>query len=316
MDGVAWVAGEVLVDLIPSAEGDEPIGDRRYRAIVGGGAANTAKALARLGKRCEFIGGLSSDRFGHMAWMELERDGVGLDLIHESDRPTARAIVDLGADGSPRYSFEVEGSATFAFDESWLPKGVPHVVHIGKFVTVLEPGSLALMQWVRGIKSKGAVVLFDPNVRSAFLPDRSRYREIVEEWVALADLVKASEEDVEWLYPDSDQESVATRWMDLGPELIVLTRGPRGMVGVRRDESVGVKGVEVDLVDTVGAGDTVGAVLVESILESGLDQLRGEVLAMTLRRAAHAAAITCSRQGAQPPTRSELEISMSHEEEG
>jgi len=104
--------------------------------------------------------------------------------------------------------------------------------------------------------------------------------------------------------------------MDLGPELIVLTRGPRGMVGVRRDESVGVKGVEVDLIDTVGAGDTVGAVLVEAILDSGLDQVRGEVLAMTLRRAAHAAAITCSRQGAQPPTRSELEISMSHEEEG
>jgi len=128
--------------------------------------------------------------------------------------------------------------------------------------------------------------------------------------------VKASEEDLEWLYPDSDQESVSTRLLELGPELIVITRGSRGMVGVRRDESVGVAGVEAQVVDTVGAGDTVGAVLVEAILDSGLDQLRGEVLAMTLRRAAHAAAITCSRQGAQPPTRSELEISMSREEEG
>jgi fructokinase len=172
------------------------------------------------------------------------------------------------------------------------------------------------MQWVQGIKAKGAVILFDPNVRPAFLGDRSRYRELIEKWVALADLVKASEEDLEWLYPDSDQESVATRWMELGPELIVITRGSRGMVAVRRDESVGVAGVEAQVVDTVGAGDTVGAVLVEAILDSGLDQLRGEALATTLRRAAHAASLTCSRQGAEPPTRSELESSLSREKEG
>ena len=315
MAQLAWVAGEVLVDLIPSIDGDESIDGRRYRAIVGGGAANTAKALARLGRRCEFIGGLSSDRFGHMAWMEFERDGVGLDLIHESDRPTARAILDVSTDGSARYSFEVEGSTTFAFDESWLPEGSPDVVHVGTLATVVEPGSLKLMQWVREVKGKGAVILFDPNVRPAFLGERSRYRELIEEWVALADLVKASEEDLEWLYPESDQESVSTRWMERGPELIVITRGSRGMVAVRRDESVGVAGVEAQVVDTVGAGDTVGAVLVEAILDSGLDQLRGEALAATLRRAAHAASLTCSRQGAEPPTRSELESSLSREKE-
>ncbi len=316
MEKVAWVAGEVLVDLIPANDGDESISGHRYRAVIGGGGANTAKSLARLGKRCEFIGGISSDRFGHMAWMELERDGVGLDLVDESDRPTAKAIVDLDPHGSARYSFEVDSTATFSFDESWLPKDVPDVLHVGTLASVIEPGRSELLAWARGIKARGATLVFDPNVRSAFLADRERYRGIVEEWVAIADLVKASEEDVEWLYPEEKQESVAIRWMDLGPELVVITRGPRGLVGVRRDESIAVGGVEIALVDTVGAGDTVGAVLVEAILDSDLNRLQGDVLAATLRRAAHAAAITCSRQGAQPPTLEELEAFMDRGIEG
>jgi fructokinase len=164
------------------------------------------------------------------------------------------------------------------------------------------------------MKEKGSVILFDPNIRSAFLGDRSRYREIVEEWIALAEIVKASDEEIEWLYPESDQESVAQRWMNLGVEIVVITRGARGLVALREDESVGVAGVEVEVVDTVGAGDTVGAVLLEALLDLGLDQLRGENLAKVLRRAAHAAAITCSRQGAEPPTFVELESSIKREE--
>ena len=315
MEKVAWVAGEVLVDLIPAEDGDESIGNQRYRSVIGGGAANTAKALAKLGKRCEFIGGLSSDRFGHMAWMELERDGVGLDLSNESDLPTAKAIVELNPDGSARYSFEVEGSATFSFDESWLPQGVPDLLHLGTLASVVEPGRGALLKWARGMKEKGSLILFDPNIRSAFLGDRSRYREIVEEWIALAEIVKASDEEIEWLYPESDQESVAQRWMNLGVEIVVITRGARGLVALRKDESVGVAGVEVEVVDTVGAGDTVGAVLLEALFDLGLDQLRGENLTKVLRRAAHAAAITCSRQGAEPPTYLELESSINREAE-
>jgi fructokinase len=311
VEKVAWVAGEVLVDLIPASDGDESIGGQRYRAVIGGGPANTAKALARLGKRCEFIGGLSSDRFGHMAWMELEHAGVGLDLVDESDRPTAKAIVEVDSNGSARYSFEVEESATFSFDESWLPQGDPDVLHIGTLASVITPGSEKLMKWTAAIKESGATIVFDPNVRSAFLGDRSRYREIVEGWVALADIVKASEEEIEWLYPDSDREAVAMKWMDAGVQLVVMTRGARGMVALRQGESVGVAGVEVDVIDTVGAGDTVGALLVEAVLELGLEHLRGEELTKVLRRAAHAAAITCSREGANPPTLNELNESLS-----
>jgi fructokinase len=129
--------------------------------------------------------------------------------------------------------------------------------------------------------------------------------------VALADIVKASEEEIEWLYPDSDREAVAMKWMDAGVQLVVMTRGARGMVALRQGESVGVAGVEVDVIDTVGAGDTVGALLVEAVLELGLEHLRGEELTKVLRRAAHAAAITCSREGANPPTLNELNESLS-----
>lgn len=306
MEKVAWVVGEVLVDLMPATNGDESIGNQRYRAIVGGGGANTARALARLGRRCEFIGGLSSDRFGHMAWMELERDGVGLDLSDESDRPTAKAIVALDDDGVATYSFEVEGSATFSFDSTWLPEDAPNLLHIGSLATVVSPGREALKKWVGDRHRAGTLVVFDPNVRPAFLSDIDQYREIVEEWIALADLVKASEEEIAWLYPESDQESVASRWMKLGTELIVITRGSRGMVALRSDESIGVEGVGIDLVDTVGAGDTVGAVLVEALMDSGIEALRGERLEEVLRRAALAAAITCSREGANPPSGDEL----------
>jgi fructokinase len=302
----AWVVGEVLVDLIPADGGDEKIDGVAYRSVIGGGPANTARALAKLGVGCEFIGGLSSDRFGHMAWMELERDGVGLNLVDESDLPTAKAIVSLGSDGSASYRFEVEGSATFSFDGGWLPIGVPEVVHVGTLAVVVEPGRSALFSWVREKQSAGALVVFDPNVRSSFLGDRERYRGLVEEFVEISDLVKASEEDLQWLYPDLDQEAVIARWLGMGVELVVLTRGARGLVGIRSDESVGVAGVEIEVVDTIGAGDTVGAVMVEALLNSELESLRGDQLRAVLKRAACAAAITCSREGAIPPSGAEL----------
>lgn len=306
----AWVAGEVLVDLIPALDGDEVIDETRYRAVVGGGAANTARALARLGKAAEFVGGLSSDRFGHMAWMELERDGVGLDLVLESDAPTARAIVAIGDDGSASYRFEVEGSVTFDFRAEWLPEGSPKVIHVGTLATVVAPGRNELFGWVRDQKSSGAVVVFDPNVRSVYLEDRVRYRENVEEWIGLSSVVKASDEDAKWLYPELDCDEVASRWLEMGPKLVVITRGARGMVGYRDGESIDVEGVQVDLVDSVGAGDTVGAVLVEALLDGELEALSGKRLKQVLLRASHAAAITCSRQGANPPTLRELEESL------
>ena len=303
---IAWVVGEVLVDLIPAKDGDEVIDGIRYRAVVGGGPANTAKALARLGHECAFIGGLSSDRFGHMAWMELERDGVSLDLVIESDQPTAKAILSIGEDGSASYRFEVDGSVTFGFDGGWLPEGLPDVIHVGTLATVIEPGSSEIYRWVEEKRDQGTVVLFDPNVRAAYLGDWAAYRAIVEKWVAISDLVKASSEEIAWIYPELSEVEVAEKWREMGAKLIVVTQGGDGIVGYGESGRVAVPGVEVDLIDTVGAGDIVGAVLVEAMLGGGMEALLSGNLENVLYRASVAAGITCSRQGANPPTLHEL----------
>ncbi|MGA0866808.1 MAG: carbohydrate kinase family protein [Candidatus Nanopelagicaceae bacterium] len=302
----AWIVGEVLVDLIPSLDGDEVIDGIRYRAVVGGGPANTAKALARLGRECAFIGGLSSDRFGHMAWMELERDGVGLDFALESDQPTAKAILSIGEDGSASYRFDVDRSVTFDFNSTWLPDGLPDAIHVGTLATVIEPGSSEIFAWVEEKRDQGALILFDPNVRSAYLSDRASYRAVVEKWLGISDVVKASSEDIGWLYPERSEDAVVEKWSGMGVKLVVVTYGGNGMVGYVEGSKVSLPGIEVSLVDTVGAGDTVGAVLLEAMVEEGLDSLLRGNLHSVLRRASVAAAITCSRQGANPPTLKEL----------
>lgn len=302
----AWIVGEVLVDLIPALDGDEVIDGVRYRTVVGGGPANTAKALARLGRECAFIGGLSSDRFGHMAWMELERDGVGLDFALESDQPTAKAILSIGEYGAASYRFDVDRSVTFDFNSTWLPDGLPDAIHVGTLATVIEPGSSEIFAWVEEKRDQGALILFDPNVRSAYLSDRASYRALVEKWLGISDVVKASSEDIGWLYPETMEEVVVEEWSGMGVKLVVITHGGDGMVGYASGSKVSVPGIEVSLVDTVGAGDTVGAVLLEAMMDQGLDSLLRGNLHLVLHRASVAAGITCSRQGANPPTLKEL----------
>jgi fructokinase len=145
-------------------------------------------------------------------------------------------------------------------------------------------------------------VVFDPNVRPNVLPDREKYRDAIEKWAGISSFVKLSDEDLAWLgYRGVD------RFFELGAKLVVVTRGANGIDGYTKEGLVSVPGVAVDVVDTVGAGDTVGAVLVEGLLKYGLDQLVSERTFEVLNRAAKAAAITCTRAGAKPPTAEELE---------
>jgi fructokinase len=293
-----WVVGEVLVDLINGAP------------IIGGGPANTAKALARLGERVEFIGGLSSDRYGHMAWMELASDGVGVDLSLESDKKSAMAIVEVEGDGSARYQFQLEESATFDFSQSWLPKpdGVK-VLHIGTLATLVEPGASELFAWVSEMlgQREGVAIIFDPNVRPAVSSDRKLYREKVEAWVALSSVVKASDQDIAWLYPDWSESEAVKSWQDMGPELVVVTKGSDGAIAYCGDESLSVSAPTIQVVDTVGAGDTFGAVITRALKEYGANNLKGDLLYEVLELAVKAASITCMRAGAKPPTLAELE---------
>ncbi|MGA1706776.1 MAG: PfkB family carbohydrate kinase, partial [Candidatus Nanopelagicaceae bacterium] len=155
-------------------------------------------------------------------------------------------------------------------------------------------------------RDQGALVLFDPNVRPAYLSDRASYRAIVDKWLGISDVVKASSEDIGWLYPERSEDAVVEKWSGMGVKLVVVTYGGNGMVGYASGSKVSVPGIEVSLVDTVGAGDTVGAVLLELMMYEGFDSLLRGNLHSVLHRASVAAGITCSRQGANPPTLTEL----------
>ncbi len=298
MSTAVWVAGEVLIDLIPKDGGRE--------AIVGGGPANTSKALARLGFDSFFIDGISTDAYGAQARAELLADGVKLDYTLISDRPTCLATVTLDAQGGATYDFLIDGTATFEFNESWLPnpKNPPAVLHVGTLATVVEPGATNLFNWAKKVK---APLVFDPNIRTSVVNDRVRYQEIMHKWASISSVIKMSEDDLAWLYPEQDFRATAENFINEKTQLVVLTRGANGIDGYTEDGEVSVPGVKVDVVDTVGAGDTVGAILVEAIVKYGLDNLVGTTLEKTLHRAAQAAAITCSRAGANPPTFQELE---------
>ena len=296
-----WVAGEVLIDLISDGSKRKP--------IVGGGPANTAKALSKLGIDSQFIDGISTDDYGQMAKDELVSSGVKLDYVKYSDKPTCLAIVSLSYAGSASYEFVIENTATFDFTSDWLPNPQterPSLLHIGTLATAIEPGATVLFEWAQTV-AKVAPIVFDPNIRPAVIRDRDLYVKQVERWVSISLAVKVSDEDIKWLYPSLEINQVVDNWLAKGPTLIVVTYGDKGLVGYRQGEKVSVDAVKVVVADTVGAGDTVGAILVEAIVKDGLKTLSGVRLEMMLKRAAKAAAITVSRSGANPPTLKEIE---------
>ena len=299
--GQVWVAGEVLIDLIPEGADRKP--------VVGGGPANTAKALAKLGIDTQFIDGISTDGYGQMAKDELVRAGVKLDYVKYSDKQTCLAIVLISDLGSATYEFIIENTATFEFNHDWLPNPQterPSLLHIGTLATAIEPGASELFEWAQSV-AKVAPIVFDPNIRPAVISDRAQYVAQVERWVAISSAVKVSDADLKWLYPSLEIVQVVNNWLTKGPSLVVLTYGDKGLTGHRKNERVSVDAVKVSVADTVGAGDTVGAILVEAVVKDGLDNLTGVRLETMLKRAAKAAAITVSRVGANPPTSEELE---------
>jgi fructokinase len=296
-----WVVGEVLIDLIPDAD--------QYLAVVGGGPANTAKALAKLGVKAYFIDGISNDEYGQMAKTELLSANVLLDYAQYSNKPTCTAKVTLDSLGIASYEFIIENTATFDFADLWLPDPQslkPSLLHIGTLATVIEPGASVLFGWAQSIANVVPIV-FDPNIRPAVLGSRDEYVKKVEKWVAISSVVKVSDEDLYWLYPGKVINEIVKNWLEVGVELVLVTLGDKGITAYRMNEQISVGAVKVVVADTVGAGDTVGAVLVEAIVKNGLDKLTGEVLKTMLNRAVKAAAITVSRTGANPPSKEEID---------
>ena len=187
--GQVWVAGEILIDLIPA--------DLDRKPIVGGGPANTAKALSKIGIVTQFIDGISTDEYGQMAKNDLVNAGVKLDYVMYSDKPTCLAIVSLSDSGSATYEFVIENTATFDFTSTWLPNPQserPSLLHVGTLATAIEPGASVLFEWAQSV-AKVAPIVFDPNIRPAVISDRKQYVKQVERCVAISLAVKVSDED-------------------------------------------------------------------------------------------------------------------------
>ncbi|GGC77759.1 ribokinase [Tersicoccus solisilvae] len=300
------VIGEALVDVV-QREG-EP-----QRAHVGGSPLNVAVGLARLGHPTQFIGRYGQDPYGDLIEGHLRSNAVLTPWPADTGR-TSVAAARLRPDGSADYDFTLHWELPGLLER--LPRLLAGttLVHTGSIATMLDPGAAQVLAAVERARP-AATIGFDPNCRPSIITDVDRARERTERFVALADVVKASDEDLAWLYPDRSLEDAAAAWLDLGPALVVVTRGAEGPWGICRAGATAVPAARVDVVDTVGAGDSFMAALLSAVVDRGWDgsgqrerlpRLSVEELAEILRFCSAAAGVTVSRAGANPPTRHEV----------
>jgi fructokinase len=288
--------GEALVDLVP-----EP--------TPGGGPMNAAIAAARLGAPAAFVGCVSTDAYGDLLWSHLLDNGVELSLVTRSAAPTARAIVEHVP--QLRFRFEGEGTADTLLDRVDLDRlGTgPHIVHGGTLGLFRGRTADTLASLV---EAHDGIVSLDPNVRPQIITDRDRWDRYHERWLGRADLYKASDEDLGWIWPGRRPESVAEEQLAAGLAAFVVTKGADGLTIHTAHGEASARPPEITVVDTVGAGDTIAGAILVSMWElaatagrplSDVTATEWEVVA---RRAVDAAAVTCSRAGADPPLRTEI----------
>lgn len=301
-------AGEALIDMIPE---ETASGGTGLVPHTGGAVFNTAVALGRLGADAGLLTGLSRDQFGALLEAELHRSGVRTELAIRSDRLTTLAVVHL-KDGNATYTFYDENSAGRGITPDDLPvlPGTLDCLFFGGISLCNPPAAEAYVALAERA-ARDAVLMVDPNVRPGFAEDVPAYRARLQHLLGLADIVKVSEEDLDWLYPNADGIAAL---LGGAARLLLLTRGSDGVTAYLADgRDVSVPAERAEVVDTVGAGDTFNAgFLAEAQAlglltkggfgpETGLDALR-----RCLSLGARAAAVTVSRAGANPPWRSEL----------
>ncbi|MFF8967912.1 carbohydrate kinase [Streptomyces sp. NPDC014995] len=297
------VAGEALIDLVPQGTGALA----GLQPARGGGPYNTAVALGRLGSRTAFCSRTSYDAFGEALLEGLREAGVDVSAVQRGPEPTTLAVATIDGNGSAAYSFYVEGTADRLFT---VPAGLPagtRAVSFGTCSLVLEPGASAYEELMRTAAAQGVFTLLDPNIRTGLIPDADAYRARFKSWLPSVSLLKLSEEDARWL------GGTPREWLSAGPSAVVITHGGDGLTAFTQDGAVyPVPGEKVDVVDTIGAGDTVNAALLhglsarDALSSAALARLGREGWERLLRFAARAAAVTCSRAGAEPPYAAEV----------
>ena len=298
------VAGEALVDLLIDS-------GTNVHAVLGGGPFNAARTIGRLGHPCRFVGRLSSDRFGAALAASLAADGTEVVVQDLAGEPTTLASAELNEFGAAAYRFYLDGTSAPKLTTEHLRRaclGDADAVHVGSLALVLEPMASALLGWLREAPAD-VVVMVDLNCRPQALGDHHRYRTNLHNFVSCAHVVKASREDVSFLYPHDSPESGAARLLCAGADVVLLTDADRPTLVVTANGSRTVPVPTVTVVDTVGAGDSFGAAFLTWWVETGrrvkeLSVLDDLELAVTLGN--EVSTITCTRSGADPPRRDEL----------
>lgn len=290
--------GEALVDLVPDP-------------VAGGGPMNVAIAAARLGAPAAFAGGISTDVYGDLLWEHLVANGVDTRLCRRFDAPTARALVEHVP--KLRFRFDGDGTADTLLDDVNLAslRDGPHIVHGGTLGLFRGRTAETLADLV---EHHDGIVSLDPNIRPQIIGDRTRWEHFHERWITRTDIYKASDEDLAWIWPNQSADSAARSLLARGVSAVVVTRGADGLTVVTEDGEVQVGAPPVEVLDTVGAGDTIVAVVLASLLELATNDGVLDVGDVSLsvwktiaRRAVAAAAITCSRVGSDPPYRTDLD---------
>jgi fructokinase len=301
--------GEALIDMLPR---ETASGEAAFAPYAGGAVFNSAIALGRLGAPVEFFTGLSSDLFGDVLRNSLVESNVGTAYAHVSARPTTLAFVKL-TNGQAKYVFYDEGTAGRMLSADDLPALSANVeaMLFGAISLIPEPcGSTYEALMAREHVKR--VTMLDPNIRPGFILDAAAHRARMMRMVAMADIVKLSDEDLAWFGEQGSTEDIAHRWLGLGPKLILLTRGGDGATGYTLRHTVHAPTRRVEVVDTVGAGDTFNAGVLAALHEAGLltkasiAELSERQIAAALELGVRAAAVTVSRAGANPPWRREV----------
>ena len=304
------VIGEALIDLVP---GDTPLA---YHASPGGSPYNVAIGLARLGQDTALMARLADNAFGRILRDRAEAEGLDLAAAPHAAEPTTLAVVSLDAEGHANYDFYVDGTADWqwtAAETSRIPESTA-VLHVGSIASWTPPGSDSILDLARRMRDRGDVLVsYDPNVRPGLMGSRELGQRIVERGIQAAHVAKASAEDISWLYPGQDAEDVARHWHRLGVSLVVITDGGKGATAfTATGPPLRRPGRAVQVVDTVGAGDSFTSGLLAALVRRGmhtpssLATCAAPELRSVLDDAITVSAITCERAGANPPTLADL----------
>ncbi|HEV7605213.1 MAG TPA: carbohydrate kinase [Candidatus Limnocylindrales bacterium] len=301
------VAGEALIDFAS-------IGDLRFQGYCGGSPLNTAVAVARLGTATGYVTQLSTDLFGLRLRQHLEANDIDTRFVLSHPAPSTLAFVQH-EHGENSYVFLASGTADTLYDPDPVPNlpAEAAVLAFGSVSLLAEPSAGSFTRLVEAHRRRLTVV-FDPNVRPTLIADAADYRNRLERWVAMSHLVKLSEEDLAYLTGDGLPDAVIAHWLEIGPTAVLLTLGSEGARVYRRGrDPVEVPGFRVEVADTIGAGDTFTAGAIVGLLQSGVVE-SGDIAGLTddvwrtiLRFAIGAAAINCTRPGADPPTQAEVD---------